>query len=58
MTIVFGKNFPQEAPMIMFSDGSTMVPEWEYKGSVYDSFVECYNNFALAKLNNNNMYNF
>ena len=58
MTIVFGKNFPQEAPMILFSDGSTMVPEWKYKGSVYDSFVEYYNNFALAKLNNNNMYNF
>lgn len=57
LMIVFGEGFPQEAPMVMFSDGSTMIPEWEYKGSIYDSFVEYYNNFALAKLNNNNMYN-
>lgn len=58
LMIVFGEGFPQEAPMIMFSDGSTMIPEWEYKGFIFDSFVEYYNNFALAKLNNNNMYNF
>lgn len=58
LMIVFGEGFPQEAPMILFSDGSTMIPEWEYNGSIYDSFVECYNNFALAKLNNNSMYNF
>ena len=58
LMIVFGKDFPKEAPMFSFSDGSTMVPEWEYKGSIYDSFVECYNNFALAKPNYNSMYNF
>ena len=57
MEIVFGNNFPHEAPQISFSDGSDMIPEWEYKGSVYDSFVECYNKFALA-INNNNKYYF
>ena len=58
LNIVFRKDFPQEAPMILFSDGSTMIPEWEYKGSIYDSFVECYNKFALAKLNDNCKYNY
>jgi len=58
MEIIFGRNFPHEAPLISFSDGSDMVPEWDYNGSIYDSFVDCYNKFALAIDNNQNMYNF
>lgn len=58
MEIIFGKNFPQEAPVFSFHDGSNMVPEWDYKGLIYDSFVDCYNRFALAISNNQNMYNF
>jgi hypothetical protein len=58
MEIVFGKNFPHEAPLISFPDGSDMIPEWEYNGSIYDSFVRCYNKFAFAINNYNNMYNF
>jgi len=58
MEIIFRKHFPYEAPLISFPDGSDMVPEWGYKGSIYDSFVDCYNRFALAINNNQNMYNF
>ena len=56
--IIFGRNFPHEAPLISFPDGSDMIPEWDYNGSIYDSFVDCYNKFALAIDNNQNMYNF
>lgn len=57
MEVIFGRNFPHEAPLISFPDGSDMTLEWEYNGSIYGSFVDCYNKFALAKNNNQYMYN-
>lgn len=50
MEIIFGKNFPYDAPLISLLDGSDMAPEWEYNGSIYDSFIKCYSKLTLRKL--------